>query len=115
VTCGDHDDLECESVLRDVWLFLDDELDPEHRAAVRKHLDDCSPCLEEAGIDRKLKLLLSRTCGGDRAPEQLRTRLLASMGVIQVESQTADGTVVTRVDVTTVSVTLDDRDGPPSN
>ena len=41
----------CDEVLRDVWLFLDDEMDPENRAAVQRHLDDCSPCLAEAGID----------------------------------------------------------------
>ena len=45
----------CDEVLRDVWLFLDDEMDLENRAAVQRHLDDCSPCLVEAGIDEKLK------------------------------------------------------------
>ena len=49
---------QCPDVLRDVWLFLDDELDPEARAAVQRHLDECSPCLEEAGLDAKLKQLL---------------------------------------------------------
>jgi mycothiol system anti-sigma-R factor len=71
----------CSSVLRDVWLFLDDEMDPEYRAKVQQHLDECSPCLEEAGLDRKLKELLHRKCGGDRAPEQLRQRVIASLHV----------------------------------
>ena len=34
MACGDPEDIECGDVLRDVWLFLDDELDPEKRSAV---------------------------------------------------------------------------------
>ncbi|WP_395725157.1 mycothiol system anti-sigma-R factor [Nakamurella sp.] len=68
-------------MLRDVWKFLDDEMDPENRARVQQHLDECSPCLEEAGLERKLKELLHRKCGGDRAPEHLRARVVASLQV----------------------------------
>ena len=93
---------ECGGVLRDVWLFLDDELDPERRAAVQRHLDDCSPCLEEAGLDSKLKQLLSRKCGGDQAPERLRRRVFASLMELS-RSAGADGPVTT---VTTTSVTV---------
>jgi mycothiol system anti-sigma-R factor len=56
-------------------------MDPENRARVQQHLDECSPCLEEAGLDRKLKELLHRKCGGDRAPEHLRQRVFASLQV----------------------------------
>src|SRR3954453_5033229 len=73
---GEPEDIECAGVLRDVWLFLDDELDPDHRAAVEAHLDGCSPCLEEANLDQKLKALLHSKCGGDRAPEELRARVV---------------------------------------
>lgn len=82
---------ECTSVLRDVWLFLDDEMDPDNRAKVQQHLDECSPCLMEAGLDRKLKDLLHRKCGGERAPEQLRHRLVARLSSVQVTSVTEDG------------------------
>ena len=51
------------------------------RPKVQQHLDECSPCLEEAGLDRKLKELLHRKCGGDRAPDQLRQRVIASLEV----------------------------------
>ena len=86
MACGDpidpmDSDSQCSGVLRDVWLFLDDEMDPENRAKVQRHLDECSPCLEEAGLDRKLKELLHRKCGGDRAPDQLRRRVIASLEV----------------------------------
>ncbi|HOZ59772.1 mycothiol system anti-sigma-R factor [Nakamurella multipartita] len=86
MTCGDPSELAdpdsgCSGVLRDVWLFLDNEMDPANRAKVQQHLDECSPCLEEAGLDRKLKELLARKCGGDRAPDQLRHRVIASLEI----------------------------------
>lgn len=74
---------ECSDVLADVWLFLDDELDAERRAAVQRHLDDCSPCLAEAGIDKKLKELLARKCGGDIAPDHLRDRIASRLTALR--------------------------------
>jgi mycothiol system anti-sigma-R factor len=94
-------DCGCDDVLRDVWLFLDDEMDPQRRAAVKQHLDDCSPCLEEAGLDAKLKSLLHRKCGGDKAPEQLKVRLLAALQEVTMSVQ-SDGGVTTTVTTTTV-------------
>ncbi len=91
MACGEPDDIECAGVLRDVWLFLDDELDPANRAAMEAHLDGCSPCLEEANLDQKLKALLHRKCGGDRAPDQLRASLVARLRSITVTSVGADG------------------------
>jgi mycothiol system anti-sigma-R factor len=97
---------ECASVLHDVWLFLDDELDPERRAAVKRHLDDCSPCLEEAGLDEKLKRLLQAKCGGDKAPEHLRQRVVAEL--FQVTGRiTPAGGVIDSVSATSVTVRWD--------
>ena len=107
MACGDPLDemdveSECSSVLRDVWLFLDDEMDPENRAKVQQHLDECSPCLIEAGLDKKLKDLLHRKCGGERAPEHLRTRLFAEMRSVRVTSVTDGG--IEQVSVQSISV-----------
>ncbi len=107
---------ECDAVLRDVWLFLDDELDPERRAVVQRHLDDCSPCLEEAGLDSKLKQLLSRKCGGDRAPERLRQRVVASLLEVRLSGQSTGSegqrTTVTQTSVTSMTVWDDAPAGP---
>jgi mycothiol system anti-sigma-R factor len=93
----------CATVLRDVWLFLDDELDPEHRRVVQQHLDDCSPCLEQAGLDHKLKLLLHDKCGGERAPEELRSRLVAKLRTLTVDA-TVGGARMTMTE-TSVEIT----------
>jgi len=96
----------CDEVLRDVWLFLDDEMDPENRAAVQRHLDDCSPCLVEAGIDEKLKHLLHSKCGGDRAPERLRVRLVARLATMSAALRDDDGSSV-QVTTSTLTVTAE--------
>lgn len=105
MSCTDPDDHsgECAAVLHDVWLFLDDELDPERRSAVQRHLDDCSPCLEQAGLDEKLKRLLQAKCGGDKAPEHLRQRVVAQL--FQVTGHvTAGGAVIDTLSATSVSI-----------
>ncbi|SDO26532.1 mycothiol system anti-sigma-R factor [Nakamurella panacisegetis] len=84
-------DVECASVLKDVWLFLDDEMNQENRAAVEAHLDGCEPCLEEANLDQKLKALLHSKCGGDRAPAELRAKLVARLHEVTVTSVGRDG------------------------
>ena len=84
-------DIECASVLKDVWLFLDDEMNPANRAAVEAHLDGCEPCLEEANLDQKLKALLHSKCGGDRAPAELRSKLAARLRQVTVTSVSATG------------------------
>jgi mycothiol system anti-sigma-R factor len=62
-------------VLAEVWLFLDHECDGSRRELLQQHLDECSPCLEQFGIDEHLKVLLASKCGGEHAPETLKQRL----------------------------------------
>ena len=55
---------------------------------IRHHLDECSPCLREYGIEQEVKALVARCCGGEKAPEALRERLRAKLNelVVQVET-----------------------------
>lgn len=84
-------DIECAGVLKDVWRFLDDEMNPQSRAAVEAHLDGCEPCLEQANLDQKLKALLHSKCGGDRAPAELRSKLVARLREVTVTSVSGEG------------------------
>lgn len=68
-------ELDCTAVLADVWLLLDNECDQATRERLQHHMEHCSPCIEAYGIEEKIKSLLSRKCGGDRAPDTLRDRL----------------------------------------
>ena len=74
-TSDDDLGLDCAAVIADIWLVLDNECDLASRARLQHHLDTCPPCLAHYGLEEKIKNLLSRKCGGERAPETLRERL----------------------------------------
>ena len=66
---------DCSTVLAEVWLLLDHECGPERDAQLRRHLTECGPCLARYGLEEKVKAMLARTCGGDKAPDELHRRL----------------------------------------
>ncbi|WP_197318542.1 mycothiol system anti-sigma-R factor [Saccharomonospora sp. NB11] len=69
----------CDDALAEIYLLLDKECTPERDAQLRRHIEDCPPCLEEYGIDEQIKQLLARKCGGEHAPAELKNRLKASI------------------------------------
>lgn len=73
------EEVNCDEALAEIYLLLDHECSPDHENQLRKHIDDCPPCLEEYGIDEQLKQLLARKCGGDHAPDELKSKLRASI------------------------------------
>ena len=79
MSCGEPHETDCSEVLSEVWLFLDHECDGKRRQLLEQHLDECSPCLEQFGIEEHLKVLLARKCGGEQAPEKLKERLRAEI------------------------------------
>ena len=79
MSCGEPHEASCEDVLAEVWLFLDNECDPERRATLRRHLDECGSCLEHYGIEEHIKALLHRKCSGEHAPAELKERLRTSI------------------------------------
>jgi len=89
VTRGD-DHVECGDILTEVYLFLDLECSDERRAVIQSHLDECSPCLREFGIEQEVKALVARCCGADRAPSELRERLRAKIALLVVETPTRE-------------------------
>ena len=95
---------DCEQALRTLYYFLDGELTADRRQAIQRHLDECSPCLEQYGIEEQLKLLLARKCGGDKVPDGFKDRVRESIRETVRRAQiSADGTTVeateTRVEV----------------
>ncbi|MBB4688578.1 mycothiol system anti-sigma-R factor [Amycolatopsis jiangsuensis] len=89
--------MRCEDALAEIYLLLDRECSPQRDAELRRHIDDCPPCLEEYGIDEQLKHLLARKCGGDHAPADLKSRLRAS---IRQTVATQGGVTVERTEIT---------------
>lgn len=75
MSCGNPHQTDCDEVLNEVYLYLDLECSHERQALIRLHLDECSPCLREYGIEQEVKALVARCCGSETAPAELRTRL----------------------------------------
>ncbi|ACU98049.1 mycothiol system anti-sigma-R factor [Saccharomonospora viridis] len=73
------DKVSCDDALAEIYLLLDKECTPERDAELRRHIEDCPPCLEEYGIDEQIKQLLARKCGGEHAPAELKHRLQESI------------------------------------
>jgi mycothiol system anti-sigma-R factor len=85
MSCGEPHATPCSEVLEAVYLYLDGEQDQDHREKVRIHLDECSPCLRQYGLEQAVKALVARSCGGDPAPADLRSRVLVRIQEVRVE------------------------------
>ena len=86
--------IDCSAVLADVFLYMDNEGDVDARERIRAHLDDCAPCLRHYGVERDVKALVARCCGGDVAPESLRTSIRVSLSTVSVDGTTVESSRV---------------------
>lgn len=80
-----HDEVDCREVITEVYLYLDLECSDDRRRLIKQHLDECSPCLREYGIEQEVKALVARCCGQERAPAELRARLRAKLSELVVD------------------------------
>ncbi|HEX5594642.1 MAG TPA: mycothiol system anti-sigma-R factor [Micromonosporaceae bacterium] len=90
MSCGDHHETDCRAVLAEVYLYLDLECTDERRGLIRRHLDECSPCLREYGIEHEVKALVARCCGNETAPIELRERLRVRLSELVLEINTTE-------------------------
>jgi mycothiol system anti-sigma-R factor len=78
--------IDCDDVLNDLYLYLDDESDDQLRNRIRQHLDACAPCLKQYGLEQDVRSLIARCCGGDRAPASLHERIRVRITEVSVEA-----------------------------
>jgi len=95
MSAGEAHDSSCEKVLRDVYFFIDHELESADAAEIQRHLDECGPCLDEVALERLVKQLIARSCA-ERAPVELRQRVVFS--IRQVQLQISSGQTAPRLD-----------------
>ncbi|HEY2947791.1 MAG TPA: mycothiol system anti-sigma-R factor [Micromonosporaceae bacterium] len=86
MSCGAPHETDCREVLAEVYLYLDLECSDDRRDVIRQHLDECSPCLREYGIEQEVKALVARCCGTERAPAELRQRLRLRLSELVLEA-----------------------------
>ena len=68
-----HDD--CWRMLAQVYAFHDGELSEPEMDEIVEHLAACEPCLDHFEVEQALRVLIRRSCSGERAPEALRWRI----------------------------------------
>ena len=91
MSCGDPHETDCREVLAEVYLYLDLECTDAQRDVIRHHLDECSPCLREYGIEQEVKALVARCCGAEKAPAELRERQRFKLTELSVEIEIERG------------------------
>jgi len=64
----------CQDAMHTLYHYLDGELNDERRAAIRRHLDQCAPCLHAFDFEAELKMVVARSCR-DQVPDSLRRRI----------------------------------------
>jgi mycothiol system anti-sigma-R factor len=96
----------CDDVLSHVFEFLDHETDDARREVIAEHLEDCSSCLREFGIEQEFKALVRRRCGGDKPPTGLRERIKLQLTTVSFEE---DGTQISVEKISTEILTGTDE------
>jgi anti-sigma factor (TIGR02949 family) len=84
------DTTECEHVLDRIYEFLDHELDSASSDEIREHLVGCEPCLDRYDVEQAVKALVNRSCGGDKAPSHLRTKVMGKLAEAKQAARTAE-------------------------
>ena len=82
---------DCGHMLERVYQFLDHELDTASSDEIREHLASCEPCLDRYDVEQAVKTLVSRSCGGDKAPSYLRTKVLSQLAQAKETAHTVEG------------------------
>ena len=85
MACGDADNLDCADALERVYLFLDGEIGEVDVSEAKRHLDECTPCLREYGLEEEIKRLVHRSCRNEEAPSGLRERVMVRIEQITIE------------------------------
>jgi mycothiol system anti-sigma-R factor len=68
----------CQDALHTLYEYLDGELTVERRQVIRRHLDDCQPCLHAFDFEAELKVVIARSCR-DQVPERLRQKIAQAL------------------------------------
>ena len=78
--------IDCDDVLKELYVYLDDETDDVTRGRIREHLEACAPCLRQLGLEQDVRSLIARCCGGDQAPAHLHERVRVRITELTLES-----------------------------
>jgi mycothiol system anti-sigma-R factor len=69
-----HEKRECTEAVEVLYHYLDGQLTDDRRVVIRRHLDDCPPCLDAFDFEVELRVVVAQKCR-ERVPEHLRLRV----------------------------------------
>ncbi|MFK7919059.1 MAG: zf-HC2 domain-containing protein [Ilumatobacter sp.] len=69
------DEPDCTATLKELDVFLDDELSSEARLTITHHLDGCPDCLGAFDFHAELKQVIGEKCRNDEMPAGLLSRI----------------------------------------
>jgi anti-sigma factor (TIGR02949 family) len=75
--------IDCDTVMRQLWDYLDGELTPERSEAIRRHVEMCSRCRPHSEFERAFLVAVKRSRREHSQPERLRgvlAKALAEQG-----------------------------------
>lgn len=81
MSCGNPHETPCDEVLANVFEYLDGEVDHEAKVRIRQHLEECSPCLKEYGLEEAIKAIVRRSCSHEDVPGDLRAKVLTKIAL----------------------------------
>jgi mycothiol system anti-sigma-R factor len=90
MSCGHPHDMPCSEVLALVYSYLDGELGDTSCGEVRKHLEECGPCLREFGLEEAVKRLVHRHCGHDPVPQDLRSKVMRRIQQVRFDLEVTE-------------------------
>ena len=71
--------MDCDGCLERLYSYLDRELSPVDVTEVRAHLDACGGCEDSFVIEERFLAKVRDSCHGDKAPAELRTRIVTRL------------------------------------
>ena len=67
----------CQEAVRELYPFLDQQLDRRKSRAVQRHLDLCRSCCSKFDFEKALKSLIREKSRESEVPPQLRQRIVS--------------------------------------
>lgn len=69
-----HDHISCEEVIKELFAYLDHEVDEGLSERIEHHLERCRDCFSRADFEKKLRDCLKQSTEAS-APDRLRQRI----------------------------------------
>ena len=71
--------LDCDSVMRQLWDYLDDELTDDRMEAIRAHLAVCSRCMPQLEFEQSFLKAIAQARREHSDPESLAQKVRLSL------------------------------------